>query len=156
MLNSFTNEYSVIYNLEKHSLFWAIHNNDIEKLKGLMEAEENNIDILETKNIRGLTTLHYAVRFCNIDTLHFLLNKSSGKYIDILDEDKNTLLHTAININNPQKVQAIINHNPELKLRNNENLTPICLARQIKNLNHKIKTMLKEYIALYKKLNIVK
>jgi len=146
MQRPFSKELTVNYNQNKHKLFWAVDNNNIDYIQEMIDDEENDTSFLATKNISGLSALHYAIKFCKVDTLYFLLAKAGNSLINLTDDDGNTLLHTAINTNDLEKVQAIINYNPNLTIKNNEKLTPICLAKQIKNLNQNIKFRLKEYI----------
>jgi len=151
MKSLFSNQFNVIYDLDKHKLFWAIDKNNIDLLNEMIIQEENNVEFLTTKNVRGLTALHYAVTFCKFETLDFLLSKAGHSLINITDNRRNTLLHTAININNPRKVQALIDYKPNLKLKNHEELTPIGLAKKIENLDRRIRCSLSVYIKEFKK-----
>jgi len=64
-------------------LYNTIKLNKIEILKLLIESSNNTIgiNIIDKKDIRGRTPLHYCVIFNNIDAFHLILDNNGDPYI---------------------------------------------------------------------------
>lgn len=146
MARSYLKQIDLINNIDKHMLFWAVDRNNLDFIFELINAHEDDVSLLATRNNRGLTVLHYAVKYSQCSTLRNLLHKAGSQMIDIIDIDGNTLLHTAIETNSLEKVQAVIAHSPDLRIKNSNNLRPTGLLKQSEGkVDNRIVLILKDY-----------
>lgn len=70
----------------------AMNKNDLDKLKSLIEQ---NPDVVDQINDKGLSLLHYAASYLQLETVHFLLTKGAKTAIES-KQNKSTALSLAI------------------------------------------------------------
>lgn len=82
------------------------------------------------------TAIHYATLTQSIDILNLILNHAKGDDdIDAQDVNGDTALHLAIRLGDIQLVDALLKHEPNLKIRNNDDKTPGDIAKALLQLN---------------------
>ena len=103
------------------SLIKAIENNDIRKVKDLLNQDISNINLL---NKNGISPLHIAVINGNLDIINYILDKGANPNISSLHK-KQTPLHYAYIFKNikSSKIRNLLlkyNANPDLEDINNK------------------------------------
>ncbi|WP_265035361.1 MULTISPECIES: ankyrin repeat domain-containing protein [unclassified Wolbachia] len=144
-------------------LLIAVKNNDLDKVKGLIEngasleakdensktslhyfAYEGNLNIfeflankganIEAKDLYGWTPLCYAVYKNNSDILKFLLDK--GADIEAKDINDETPLHIAVkDNNNPEVIRLLLDNGARIEAKNKDGWTPLHYAAYKDNLD---------------------
>ena len=104
-----------------NSLIKAIENNDIRKVKDLLNQDISNINLL---NKNGISPLHIAVINGNLDIINYILDKGANPNISSLHK-KQTPLHYAYIFKNikSSKIRNLLlkyNANPDLEDINNK------------------------------------
>lgn len=95
---------------------------------------------IQSKQTRQ-TAIHYAAQSQSIEILNLILNHAKGHEnssvndIDIQDVNGDTALHLAIRLGDVQFVDALLKHEPNLKIRNNDDKMAIDVAKSLFQLN---------------------
>lgn len=139
ILIDYDSMYNAIHNKHINILHYLIeHNNDLKRLdnmnntylhytviNNLFEASkllvEKGCDV-NAKNKDNLTPLHCAMFTDNSDLIEFLINLAN---LNILDHEKNTLLHTAAKRDNIRIITLLLDKGLDVNALNVYNETPI-------------------------------
>lgn len=83
------------------------------------------------------SAIHFAILTKSIDILNLVLNHLShhGNDIDMQDVNGDSALHLAVRLNDVQSINALINHEPNLYLRNCDDKTAMDIAKSLLLLN---------------------
>jgi len=126
---------SVFIDYKNYSLVCAVARNDEYSIISLLRAGVNpNI-----KNIRGITPLHIAMRYCDLNTIKLLLN--AGADPNAADEQGITPLHRAVQYSRIKTIKSIIKLGADPNITNILGNTPLHLATS-SNKEDVVKTLL--------------
>jgi ankyrin repeat protein len=105
---------------QAQEIFNAVKNNDLEKVKVLIEKDASLVNI---KDEAGNTPLHHAAIIGSIETIKLLLSK--GADIDAQNTQLNTPLHEAIQSKKENISALLIEKGADLNKTNIHNRTPL-------------------------------
>ncbi|PKN12017.1 MAG: hypothetical protein CVU69_09750 [Deltaproteobacteria bacterium HGW-Deltaproteobacteria-4] len=101
-------------------LMLAVENKNIKLAKIFIEAGAN----LNLQDFVGQTALYGACRGREVECVRLLL--SAGINTELKTVDSQTVLHTAVRFGHPEIVETILEHNPELShKKNDQDVTPL-------------------------------
>ena len=86
--------FSAIVNGEWQDIYYAIHDNDVETVKGLISLSNDN---LMARDKNGATALMLAADLCKAEIATELISKMSKPQLNARDDDGNTALMFATN-----------------------------------------------------------
>lgn len=107
----------------------AAKNNDLKKIKRLLEA---NASLIDNPDRYKRTALHSAARYCAHDAVEYLTDK--GADINAKDEQGNTPLHLASIFGYNEIAGLLAGKKADPDIRNDKGCTPLILAIQFSNL----------------------
>lgn len=113
----------------------AIKAGDTEQVKKLLEAGVSP----DTKDAKGISSLHYAVGVDRLDLLKLLMDKKADP--KVTDNDGNTLLHYAAGYGHQQTTEYFLQCGLPINARNKRNESPLDVATR--NKHQHIITLLK-------------
>ena len=103
-------------------LFELVAQGNLRKLQSTLTPQSFNI-----RDSQGMTLIHTAVQHKQLKILSWLL--ATGLLADSCDIKGATALHLAVQLNNLQAVELLLNYQAPHKIQNDAGITPLQLAQ---------------------------